>query len=153
MRTLVSLFAASVFFHAVPASADVFCEAIATDCRATLLAYINAEHMGLDIGMEEMTDPVIADAIIARFNARVPVRMIVEPRRTRFEPANGPILDKLRAAGIPMRYKAVGDIVHWKTMIFAGQNTVQPCRIHTTKSSARSSRSSGGRLRSYCSSL
>jgi hypothetical protein len=125
MRALVSLVAASVVFHALPATADVFCEAMATDCRAKLLAYINAEHIGLDIGMEEMTDPVIADAVIGRFNARVPVRMIVEPRRNRFEPANGPILDKLRAARIPMRYKAVGDIVHWKTMIFAGQNTVE----------------------------
>jgi hypothetical protein len=30
------------------------------------------------------------------------------------------MLKKLRAAGLPMRDKKVGDIVHWKMMIFAG---------------------------------
>ena len=54
-----------------------------------------------------------------------PVRLIVEPRRTKYEPRNGPILDKLKAAGIPMRYRAVGDILHWKMMLFAGQSMVE----------------------------
>ncbi|MCU1386303.1 MAG: hypothetical protein JWL71_5000 [Acidobacteria bacterium] len=124
-RASVVAFAAACLVRPSVASADQICEARLTDCRAGLIAYINREAMGLDIGMEEMTDPLIADAVIARFKARVPVRIIAEPRRNASEPRNGPILDKLKAAGIPMRYRKVGDILHWKTMIFAGQNTVE----------------------------
>ena len=108
-----------------PAAADEYCEARLTNCRTGLLAYINREMIGLDVGMEEMTDPLIADAVIARFKARVPVRMIVEPRRNATEPRNGPILAKLKSAGIPMRYRKVGDTFHWKMMIFAGQDVVE----------------------------
>jgi hypothetical protein len=108
-----------------PAAADQLCEPRLTNCRTDLIAFINRETIGLDIGMEEMTDPLIADAVIGRFNARVPVRIIVEPRRSVTEPRNGPILDRLKAAGIPMRYRKVGDTFHWKMMIFAGQNTVE----------------------------
>src|SRR5258705_13872290 len=71
-----------------PAAADQFCEARLTNCRTDLIAFINREAIGLDIGMEEMTDPLIADAVIARFQARVPVRMIVEPKRNKTEPRN-----------------------------------------------------------------
>jgi len=115
------------------AAADSICEARAVDCRAKLVAYINAETMGLDVGTEEVTDPVIADAIVARRAAGVPVRIIVEPRRTKYEPRLAPILTKLKDAGIPMRYRAVGDIVHWKTMIFAGQDVVEFSAAQFTK--------------------
>src|SRR5262245_40816078 len=125
VRITTILLATLAFLNAVPAHASSVCESATTDCRAKLVGYINRETVHLDIGMEEMTDSMIADAVIARFNARVPVRIIVEPRRVQFEPALAPILEKLKAAGIPMRYKAVGDIVHWKMMIFAGQNTVE----------------------------
>src|SRR5881397_1080451 len=125
MRVVTSVLAAVVLLRPEAAKADEFCEAAATDCRARLLSYINRETVRLDIGMEEMTDATIADAVIARFHARVPVRLIVEPRRTSVEPANGVMLNKLKAAGLPMRYKKVGDIVHWKMMTFAGQHTVE----------------------------
>jgi len=125
MRVVLSGITAIMLLHAAGARADEYCEAAATDCRARLLAYINRETVRLDVGTEEITDAKIADAIIARFHARVPVRLIVEPRRTPVEPANGVMLNKLKAAGLPMRYKKAGDIVHWKMMIFAGQNAVQ----------------------------
>lgn len=35
------------------AAADSICEARAVDCRAKLVAYINAETMGLDVGTED----------------------------------------------------------------------------------------------------
>jgi phospholipase D-like protein len=122
---VVALFASLWGALSVPAAADQFCEARLTNCRTDLIAYINREAIRLDIGMEEMTDPLIADAVIARFKARVPVRIIVEPRRNAAEPRNGPILEKLKAAGIPMRYRRTGDLFHWKMMIFAGQNVVE----------------------------
>ncbi len=125
MRIGVSALAVMVLLNPAVTRADEFCEAAATDCRARLLTYINREMVRLDIGTEEITDSKIADAVIARFHARVPVRLIIEPRRTSVVPANGVILNKLKAAGLPMRYKRAGDIVHWKMMIFAGQNTVE----------------------------
>ncbi len=117
--------AAGILLQCAAAGASSICEARATDCRAVLLSYINRETVRLDVGTEEITDTLIADAIIARFKARVPVRLLIEPRRNQYEPAQAPILSKLKAAGIPMRYKAVGDIIHWKMMIFAGQNTIE----------------------------
>src|SRR5262249_52905365 len=88
--------AALVAFQTSSANADTICEARVTECRGPLLAYINRELMGIDVGMEEMEDAVIADAIIARFKAHVPVRMIVEPRRN--AAANLAILSKLKTA-------------------------------------------------------
>ena len=130
----VATFASLWWGLSVPAAADQWCEARLTNCRADLIAYINREAIRLDVGMEEMTDPLIADAVIARFKAQVPVRIIVEPRRNATEPRNGPILDKLKAAGIPMRYRRVGDTFHWKMMIFAGQNVVEFAAAQFTES-------------------
>jgi len=122
---ILALAAAAAAVQPGAAAADSICEARLTECRSGLIAYINRETIGLDIGMEEMTDQSIADAVIARFRARVPVRVIVEPRRNAAEPRNATTLAALKAAGVPMRYRKVGDIVHWKTMIFAGQDTVE----------------------------
>ncbi len=118
-------FSIASFTTARPAAADQVCEARLVDCRQGLLAYIGRESIRLDIGMEEMADTVIADAVIARFKAKVPVRVLVEPRRNAAEPRNAVVLDKLKAAGVPMRYRKVGDMLHWKMMIFAGQDTVE----------------------------
>lgn len=134
MRIAITLLTATVLCAPAGARADEFCEPAAQDCRARLLSYINAERVRLDLGLEEITDTLIADAVIARFNARVPVRMLVEPRRNASEPLQTPILAKLKAAGIPMRYRAVGDILHWKMTIFSGQNVVQfSAAQYTTK--------------------
>jgi phosphatidylserine/phosphatidylglycerophosphate/cardiolipin synthase-like enzyme len=132
LPTLIVLVA--VTCHAPSSEADQLCEARITDCRQGLLQYIGREAIRLDIGMEEMTDALIADAVIARFKARVPVRVIVEPRRNVVEPRNATILAKLKAAGIPMRYRRVGDTFHWKMMIFAGQNVVEFAAAQFTES-------------------
>ena len=125
MRVMVFLAAATLLVPGSSRAADKFCESAGTDCRAQILSYIRGELIRLDIATEEITDPLIVDAIIARFRAKVPVRMLIEPRRNADEPLNGPALAKLKAAGVPMRYKSVGDILHWKMMIFAGQHTVE----------------------------
>jgi hypothetical protein len=122
---LVPLVAAITVLVPLRVAADEFCEPAAQDCRAKLLAYITRETVRLDIGCEELTDTAIADAIIARHRAGVPVRMIVEPRRNKVTPANGLVLERFKAAGIPMRRKLSGSMLHWKTMIFSGQHTVE----------------------------
>jgi phosphatidylserine/phosphatidylglycerophosphate/cardiolipin synthase-like enzyme len=125
MRVSASAFVLLLALVPSPASAQTFCDPAGSDCRAVLLRYITSERVRIDVGMEEMTDAVLADALIARHRAGLPVRLLVEPRRSKYEPRNKPILDKLKTAGLPMRYKPAGDILHWKTMIFAGQFVVE----------------------------
>jgi phosphatidylserine/phosphatidylglycerophosphate/cardiolipin synthase-like enzyme len=127
MSIRATLIAAVLFVSVVPAAraADEYCESAATDCRARLLYYINRESIGIDVGTLEISDPLIVDALIARFRAGVAVRLIVEPRRNWTTPAQVTALERLAAAGIPMRYKPGGYIVHWKMMVFAGQHRVQ----------------------------
>ena len=90
-----------------------------------LLARINAETVAIDLAMLFMEDDVLANAIIARHNAGVRVRALVEPRRNTTTPKNDEILARLAAAGIPMRSKNGGGMLHWKFMIFDAQNQVQ----------------------------
>ncbi len=113
-------------FVPTPASAaEVLCDPSFQDCRSMLLSRIQSETVAIDVAMLFMEDDELADQIIARFKAGVSVRMIVEPRRNLTTPKNVEILDRLSAAGIPMRAKAGGGMLHWKFMIFDGQNVME----------------------------
>jgi hypothetical protein len=125
MRMTLPLLLAIITLVPAAATADEFCEPAFQDCRAVLLGYINRERVRIDAGLGEIADSVIADALIARFRAGVPVRALVEPRRTETEPLNATMIAKLQAAGIPLRYKPAGGILHWKMMIFTGQFAVE----------------------------
>ena len=50
--------------------------------------------------------------------------LTVEPRANLKFPQNQSMLDKFKAAGIPMRNKLSDGIVHVKLMLLAGQNKV-----------------------------
>jgi phosphatidylserine/phosphatidylglycerophosphate/cardiolipin synthase-like enzyme len=106
-------------------AADQLCDPAAQDCRKILLSYINAERGRIDVAFWFMEDDVLADALVARFKGGLPVRALVDPRRNSVTPKNGVILKKLADAGIPMRYKIGGGILHWKFMLLDGQNHVQ----------------------------
>ena len=106
-------------------AADRLCDASNTDCRAPLLALINNERVGIDVGFWFMEDSRIYSALINRFNAGVPVRIIMDSRANANYPLNVTTLAALKTAGIPMREKYTSGIVHWKTMIFAGQHVVE----------------------------
>lgn len=115
------------------AQADEWCEPAFQDCRAVMLRYVNRETMRMDIAIEAIReDSLLVDAIIARFKAGVRVRLIVEPR------ADTPqaVLDKFRAAGIPMRRKAASSpyLLHWKSFIFTGQQVVEFAATNFTQS-------------------
>jgi len=103
---------------------EKLCDASSTDCRAPLLALINNEHQGIDVGVWFFKDSRFITALINAKNRGVPVRIIMDPRANAQYSENGPLLDKLSAAGIPMRKRIAGDICHWKLMIFAGQGVV-----------------------------
>jgi hypothetical protein len=106
-------------------SAEVMCDPSYQDCRARLLKFIADERVGIDVAMWFMEDQGLANALIARFKAGIPVRALVDPRRNTTTPMNATILGMLKNAGIPMRYKVGGGILHWKFMLFSGQHTVQ----------------------------
>jgi phosphatidylserine/phosphatidylglycerophosphate/cardiolipin synthase-like enzyme len=53
------------------------------------------------------------------------VHVLMDTRANATYPANAHELDQLRIAGIPMRRRTAGDILHWKLMIFDGQGVVE----------------------------
>lgn len=101
------------------------CDSANEDCRARLWALIDAETVGIDVAFWFMQDDSYATKLVNRFRAGVPVRVLVDPRANPSAPGNAAVLDQLRAAGIPMRYKVAEGILHWKMMLFAGQNMLE----------------------------
>jgi phosphatidylserine/phosphatidylglycerophosphate/cardiolipin synthase-like enzyme len=117
---------AVILFRPAPASAlERLCDPSFEDCRGPLLSLIANEKVGIDLGFWFMEDARYTAALIKRFQAGVPVRVLVDPRANVNNPANGSRLKELADAGIPMRKCVSSGIMHWKAMIFAGQNTVQ----------------------------
>lgn len=100
------------------------CDPAYEDCYTPLLKAVQAETAGIDFAFYGIGLPALADAIIKRYQAGVPVRITVEPRGNIKFDGNQAILDKFKAAGVPMRYKLADGIVHVKMMLFAGQNKV-----------------------------
>ena len=107
------------------AASDRFCDPSFEDCRAPLLTLIANERVGIDLGFWFMEDARYTTALIKRFQAGVPIRVLVDPRANVKNPLNADRLKELVAAGIPMRYCISSGILHWKAMIFSGQNTVE----------------------------
>ena len=97
------------------------------------LLKIAALHYGLiDNETEESTSlsgscriPRYASKLINRFKAGVPVRVLVDPRANPTYAGNEEVLNMLKDAGIPMRYKLTDGILHWKMMMFVGQGKVE----------------------------
>src|SRR6185503_14172450 len=111
------------------------CDASAENCRTAkppnqgkgLLERINNETAagGIDVGVWFFKDNRYVTALVNAKKRGVPIRIIMDPRANASYPTNGPLLDQLAAAGIPMRKRIAGDICHWKLMIFAGQGVVE----------------------------
>src|SRR5688500_11964529 len=100
------------------------CDPSFENCYSPMLDLIQNETSGIDMAFYMIELPGIADALISRYQAGVPVRIIVEPRANLKFPLNQPLLDKLKAAGIPMRYKLGDGILHIKLMLLGGQSKV-----------------------------
>ena len=107
------------------ASAETLCDPSFSDCRAPLLALIDNEKIGIDAGFWFMEDQRYVTHLINRWKAGVPVRLLIDPRANPTYPLNKTSLDTLQAAGIPMVKKTGGGIMHFKMMLFAGQNVVE----------------------------
>jgi hypothetical protein len=124
MKRGVAAIVAVVALCAPAHAAERLCDPSFEDCRTPLLNLIRAETVGIDAAFWFMEDNRYADALIARFQAGVPVRVLADLRANESQPLNGAILERLRAAGIPIR-RAASRWLHWKAMVFAGQNIVE----------------------------
>jgi phosphatidylserine/phosphatidylglycerophosphate/cardiolipin synthase-like enzyme len=126
LRRALLLAVTVVCLHSSPSWAlERFCDPSFEDCRTPLLNLIANERVGIDLGFWFMEDARYTAALIKRFQAGVPVRVLVDPRANTKNPQNEYRLKELADAGIPMRKCVTSGILHWKAMIFAGQNTVQ----------------------------
>jgi len=124
MRTFW-LIIAFILLTCYPSSAqERLCDPSFEDCYTPLLRAVQAETAGIDFAFYGIELTGLADAIISRYQAGVPVRITVEPRGNLKFSGNQTILDKFKAAGIPMRYKLGDGILHAKMLLLAGQNKV-----------------------------
>ncbi|PYR27895.1 MAG: hypothetical protein DMF98_04450, partial [Acidobacteria bacterium] len=61
-------------------AAERLCDPSFENCRNQLLSLIDSELMGIDVAFWFMEDSRYATHIINRWNAGVPVRLIIDPR-------------------------------------------------------------------------
>jgi hypothetical protein len=124
------------------AAQERLCDTQYEDCRAPLLQLIRNEQallattppssLGIDVAFWFMEDSRYVTALINAHNAGVPVRVLVDPRAQNSHPRNQAMLDLLRDGGIPMRDKFGGGILHFKMMLFHGQNVVEFSKANYT---------------------
>ena len=124
VRAVWLLFGFILVSAQVSSAQERLCDPSFEDCYTPLIQTVQAETAGIDVALYTIELPGLADAIIARYQAGVPVRLTVELRASAKFPMNQTLLDRFKAAGIPMRYKLGDGIVHAKMVLFAGQNKV-----------------------------
>jgi len=117
---------------AAPASCsgtgECLCDTSYENCRDALIQLIRNEPVGggIDVSFWFMTDWRFSGEIIKRWQAGVPVRVILDTSADVNYAAARQIRTDLTNAGIPIRdcVSSLG-INHWKAMIFASQGKVQ----------------------------
>jgi phosphatidylserine/phosphatidylglycerophosphate/cardiolipin synthase-like enzyme len=106
-------------------AADILCDPSFENCRTRILELIRNERVGIDVAFWFMEDSRYSTELIRKWQEGVPVRVIVDPRGSNTNPLNADRLAELKAGGVPMRKRTDSNILHWKVMLFDGQNTVQ----------------------------
>jgi hypothetical protein len=100
------------------------------DARTPILNRVRNEPSRLDVATWYLTDRLITAAIVQRFRAGLPVRIIGD-RVSIFEidPATRREFEYLATNGVPIRLRyhptSFPSIMHWKCGIFVGLNTVE----------------------------
>lgn len=127
MITLIRPFAVAclaLVLCAPDARAERLCDSSVENCRTPLLDLIRNEMVAIDAGFWFMEDSRFANALIAAHNRGVAVRVLFDSKANASYPLNATMTAMLRDAGIPMR-RQTSSWLHWKVMIFAGQNVVE----------------------------
>ena len=86
-RWLVVLLTLLLFAPAAR-GADTLCDPSTANCRTQLLTLIQNEHVGIDVGFWFMQDSRYMNEIIRRWQAGVPVRILMDPRANPDYPGN-----------------------------------------------------------------
>jgi phosphatidylserine/phosphatidylglycerophosphate/cardiolipin synthase-like enzyme len=121
-----ALLALTLLLFAPPVhGADTLCDPSNTNCRTQLLTLIQNEKIGIDVGFWFMQDSRYMNEIVKRWQAGVPVRILIDPRANPSYPGNDTMIAGFQQAGIPLRKRTASGILHWKMMLFAGQNIVE----------------------------
>jgi hypothetical protein len=81
--------------------------------------------VGIDVAFWFMEDARFTTELAAKWREGVPVRVLVDTRASEPYPFNAQRIAELRAAGIPIRRITSSKYLHWKMMLFDGQNVVQ----------------------------
>jgi phosphatidylserine/phosphatidylglycerophosphate/cardiolipin synthase-like enzyme len=110
------------------------CDPAIENCRTDLLTYIQQEQAGIDAAFWLLSDDRYTTRLIQAWQRGVPVRVLVDPRCNENHETCLYALGRLKDAGIPMRAKAGGGILHWKMMLFAGQEQVEFAGANLTPS-------------------
>jgi len=109
-----------------PVSAlERLCDPSFENCRTQLLSLIDNEQQEIAVGFWFMEDNHYVQHLVARHNAGVRVRLLVDPRGAASSPYNQGVLDAFVSAGMPMRQRLTSAILHWKMALFAGQHVVE----------------------------
>jgi hypothetical protein len=129
LRAVLILLSVGLFVPTVPAFAQTpgpewLCDSSIEDCRTPLLDLISDETVGIDVAFWFMEDRRFADALIARHNDNVRVRVLIDQKADASYPLNSQMYGLLANAGIPIR-RVGSRYFHLKMMVFAGQNRVQ----------------------------
>ena len=95
------------------------------ECRDILIDYIRAETVRIDVAFWFMENARYTAALIDGKRRGVEVRVIADTRVNAGNALNVQRLAELRDAGIPIRERYKGGILHWKMMLFAGQDVVE----------------------------
>ena len=104
---------------------EALCDPSFQNCRDQLLALIQNENVGIDVAFWFMQDARYESAIVKRWQAGIPVRILIDPRANPAYPGNDTMIADFQLAGIPLRKRTAPGILHWKMMLFAGQNAVE----------------------------
>ncbi len=125
IRTTLLTSAVLLLLTVLPArAADRLCDPGAEDCRAILINLIRNEKVRIDVAFWFMEDARYSNELERKRLEGVPIRVLIDTRANA-DYNNEPQVAQLAAAGIPMRRKVTNYILHWKMMLFHGQNTVQ----------------------------
>jgi hypothetical protein len=123
---LLTSIALLIMLSGAARAADRLCDPGAEDCRALLIDYIRNERVGIDVAFWFMEDARYTTELAAKWRAGVPVRVLIDTKANARYPLNVQRIAELQAAGIPIRrINSSSRYLHWKMMLFDGQNVVQ----------------------------
>src|SRR3954452_17112045 len=101
MRAVMAVAIIIILWPSHAAALERLCDPAFEDCRAPLLTLIKNENVAIDVAFWFMTDTSYSNAIIARWNAGVPVRVLMDTEANVDHSGNAAILSQLKSAGIP----------------------------------------------------